>query len=163
MVFETERCFLRPMNRKDKKDLYRLCDDVNVWRFLGGQGTAEHMRKKIKFIGFTPISNRWSVRLKSDSSFLGEISLTPHHDGNDIEISYLFLSDNWGNGYASETVRSVVPYAFKMKKLNRLVAEAQTANLVSCKVLEKLGFHRIKTLTRFNAEQALYAIDSSAV
>ena len=163
MAFETERCFIKTINRKDKQDLCRLCDDVNVWTYLGGQGTALHNKKKIKFIGFIPTANRWTVRRKTDNSFLGEISLTSHRDGNDIEISYLFLSEYWGNGYASEAVRAVIHYAFSKKKLNRLVAETQSANLVSCKMLEKLGFHKVRNLTRFDSEQTLFAIDSPVV
>ena len=160
MVLETERCLIKTMNRKDKQDLHRLCDDVNVWTYLGGQGTALHNRKRIKYIGFIPISNRWTVRRKSDNSFLGEISLTPHHDGNDTEISYLFLSEHWGNGYASEAVRAVVNYVFRKKGLDRLVAETQSANVVSCKMLEKLGFDKVENLIRFGAEQTLLALDN---
>ena len=33
MTFETERCIIKTVNRKDKQDLHRLCDDVNVWTF----------------------------------------------------------------------------------------------------------------------------------
>ena len=163
MLIETERCHIKLMKRKDKTDLYRLCDDANVWMFLGGQGTANHNRKRIKFIGFLPIRNRWTVRHKANNSFLGEISLTPHHDGNDIEISYLFLSEHWGGGYASEAVKAVIHHVFCNKKLKRLVAETQSANLTSRKVLEKLGFQKIKTLTRFNAEQTLYVINNPIV
>ena len=163
MIFKTERCFIKPIDVGDKTDLLRLCDDSDVWKYLGGQGTAEHNRKNIEYIGKTNITDRWVVRSKTDNTFLGEISLTPHHDGDDIEISYLFLSDHWGKGYASETVRAVIQFAFNEKKLNRLVAETQSANFISCKLLEKLGFHQIKKLIRFNTEQILWAIDNQTV
>ena len=165
MTFETERCIVKPMSRKDKKDLHRLCDDENVWTYLGGQKTASNNKKKIKFIGFIPVipvKNRWAVRRKTDNAFLGEICLAPHHDG-DMEVSYLFISEHRGNGYACEAVEAFVHHVFSSKKLNRLVAETQSANLASCKMLEKLGFHKVKTLMRFDAEQALYAIDNRVV
>ena len=163
MVFETERCLIKPLNSDDKSDLLRLCNDSDVWKYLGGQETAEHNRNSIEYIGKIPVTDRWAVRNKTDNSFLGEISLTPHHDGDDIEISYLFLSEHWNKGYASEAVSVIIQFAFNEKKLDRLVAETQSVNLTSCKVLEKLGFYKVKKLERFNAEQTLYVIDNPTV
>ena len=162
MILETNRCTIKPVGIEDKTDLHRLCDDPNVWQYLGGQATAEHNRKNIDYIGKVPITDRWVVRGKADDSFLGAISLIPHHAGDDLEVSYLFLSKHWGKGYASEVVTAVIHYAFSEKKINRLLAETQSANLASCRMLEKLGFHKIKNLVRFEAEQALYAIDNPA-
>ncbi len=163
MIMETKRCLIKPISLDDKADLLRLCDDPNVWRYLGGYATAQHNKKNIEYIGKMATPDRWVVRDKIDNFFLGEMSLTPHHDGEDIEISYLFLSEHWGRGYASEAAKEIVQVAFNEKKLDRLVAETQSVNLASCKVLEKLGFYQMKKLTRFNAEQILWAMDNPVV
>jgi ribosomal-protein-alanine N-acetyltransferase len=159
MMLETERCLVKPISINDKNDLLCLCDDPNVWQYLGGNETAERNRKNIEYIDKIIIADRWVVKKKTDNLFLGEISLTPHHDGEDIEISYLFLSMHWGKGYASETAKEIIHYAFDVKKLDRLVAETQSVNFASCKVLEKLGFCQIKKLVRFNVEQTFWAIN----
>ena len=167
MIFETERLIIKPIDIKDKPDLFSMCEDLNVWTYLGGFNTANFNRKNIENLenleSRLPDFNRWIIRNKTNNIFLGYLVLGTHHDGDDIELSYLLLSKYWGNGYALEAAREIIRYAFNERKLNRLVAETQSANLVSCKLLEKLGFRKVKELTRFNAEQSLYALDNTAV
>ncbi len=163
MIFETERCVISPINPNDKLDLFSMCDDINVWQYLGGVSTAERHRKNIQHLeNLAPefCSSRWTIRNKTNNLFLGYTSLDTHHDGDDMELSYMLLSNHWGNGYATEAAREIIRYAFNEKRLDRLVAEAQSVNLGSRHVLEKLGFYKIKELTRFNAEQTLYALDN---
>ncbi|WP_414813291.1 GNAT family N-acetyltransferase [Paenibacillus sp. Soil766] len=66
--------------------------------------------------------------------------LTPHYDGEYIQISYMFLSSFWGNGFAFEAVSQVLCYSFEDKVYNKLIAEAQSANTSSCALLKRLGF-----------------------
>ena len=159
MIFETERCFIKLIETDDKTDLLRMCDDSNVWQYLGGNGTAEYYRKNIEYIGKIDIGDRWVVRRKTDNLFLGYISLDSHYDVEDIQVTYIFLSEHWGKGYASEVVNTLIQYVFNEKKLNILLAETQSSNLASRRLLGKLGFYEVKNLVRFNAEQTLYAIE----
>ena len=170
MIFETERCIIKPISTDDKPDLFSMCDDINVWQYLGGSNTAEYHRKHIENLEalLSSVSNtdlsRWIIRNKINNVFLGYLCLDNHHDSDDdIQLSYMLLSNCWGNGYASEAAREIIRHAFNERKLNRLFAETQSANLASCKLLEKLGFYKIKELIRFNAEQTLYAIDNPAL
>ena len=164
MAFETKRCIIKPISLDDKQDLFSMCDDIDVWKYLGGTNTANFHRTNIENLEkHLPDPNRWTIRNKSDNTFLGYLSLGTHHDGEDTELSYMLLSKYWGNGYASEVAREAIQYVFKLRGLKRLVAETQSANLASCKLLEKLGFYKLKELTRFNAEQTLYAIENPAI
>lgn len=54
--------------------------------------------------------------------------LTPHYDGEYTQISYMFLSSFWGNGYAYEAVSQVLYHSLENNVNNKLVAEAQSAN-----------------------------------
>jgi len=160
-MLETKRCIIKPISSNDKQGLFSMCDDADIWNYLGGSSTANSHRTNIENLEkHLPDPNRWTIRDKKDDTFLGYLSLGTHHDGEDTELSYLLLSKYWGNGYASEVASEIVRYVFNERKLNRLVAETQSANLASCKLLEKLGFYKLKELTRFNAEQTLYAIDN---
>ena len=161
MLLETDRCLIRPSNFDDKTVLLRLCDDRDVWKYLGGLSTAEHFRKNIENQILSDHNRlHCTIRDKVDNLFLGYISLTPHHDGIDTELSYMILSAHWGKGYASEAASEIICYAFTKKLLTRLVAETQSANLASCKMLEKLGFYQLKKIIRFNAEQIIWVIDN---
>lgn len=77
------------------------------------------------------------VRIKNNE-FIGLVSLDKHVDG-DKEVSYEFLTAWWGQGYATEVIGQVIKYAFEELEIVKLLAETQTANLSSCKLLERVG------------------------
>lgn len=162
MIFITERCIVTLINSNDKTDLFSLCDDIRVWEYLGGISTAEWNRKNIESFTSGEVFDRWIIRDKANNTFIGYISLGTHHDGDDVELSYMLLSKHWGNGYATEVAHEIIQHLFKERNLDRIVAETQSANLGSRNVLEKLGFHKVKELTRFNAKQTLYALNNFA-
>ena len=87
---------------------------------------------------------------------LGVVLLDRHHDLEDIEVSYLFLPEHWGRGYASAAVRQVLAHAFGTIGLCRVVAETQSANAASVRLLERLGFRLLRKVVRFGAEQSIY-------
>lgn len=101
----------------------------------------------------------WVAREKHTDYFIGLISIDPHHDGTYVEISYQFLPDWWGRGYATETVGRVIQFALNELNLPKVLAETQTANASSRKLLERLGMKLERTTMRFGAEQAIYSIE----
>ena len=98
------------------------------------------------------------ARTKSDDTFLGLVSLDQHQGGNETEVSYEFLPEHWGSGYASETVQAVISFAFKTLDLPQIVAEKQTANAPSRKLLERLGMTLSSSTHRFGEPQSIYTL-----
>lgn len=98
------------------------------------------------------------VKEKSTHTFVGLISLDTHHDGISTEVSYQILPKWWGKGIGSEVVEEVINYAFKSLNLPEVIAETQTANKPSCRLLEKLGMNLRETLLIFGEEQAVYCL-----
>jgi ribosomal-protein-alanine N-acetyltransferase len=50
--------------------------------------------------------------------------------------------DNWGKGYASETLQAIVSYCFTELGLNRIEAEIYEFNDRSIRLFERQGFRR---------------------
>ena len=48
--------------------------------------------------------------------------------------------DNWGKGYASETLQAIIAYCFKELDMNRIGAEIYEFNAPSIKLFERNGF-----------------------
>ena len=90
---------------------------------------------------------------------MGLVSLDPHHEGVHLEISYQFLPCWWGKGYATEVLQVIINFALDDLNLSKVVAETQTTNKSSCRLLERLGMELERTIIRFGAEQAIYAIN----
>ena len=157
---ETKRCSIKIANRDDYNDLKKLYDDTKVWDYLGGTRSSEQIENRItEWINPQENCQYWSVRERVSSAFLGSILLTPHYDGEYAQISYMFLSSCWGNGFAFEAISRVLEYSFENKVFNKLLAEAQSANTTSCALLKRLGFYEVMKVSRFNAEQVIFAID----
>ena len=61
-------------------------------------------------------------------------------------------------GIASEVVNEIIKYALYDLNYPIVLAETQTANIASCKLLEKVGMKLERKIQRFGEEQAIYSI-----
>lgn len=158
-MFETERCTIILLRESDYVDVEKIYKDLEVREFLGGIRKKESIGVIFEeMLNSSQESFYWAVREKQTESFIGLVSLSLHHEGVYQEVSYQFLPDWWGKGYASEVVSILLHFALKELNLSSVVAETQTANKASCRLLEKLGMKCERTIMRFGAEQAFYSI-----
>jgi len=83
-----------------------------------------------------------SVRCEPDTRRAGRGCLRyATLDGRDeVEVAYGFMSDFWGQGYATEMAAESVRVAFEMLKLSEIVCFTLPTNLASRRVMEKVGF-----------------------
>lgn len=114
----TERLILRRFNQSDFENYYDILKQEEVSKWLGAR-------------------NRKS---KEDNKLIGHCGLKPLEDIQEIELLYAFDPKFWGNGYATESARTIIKFAQDELKLKRLVAIVYPSNDKSCNVIEKLGF-----------------------
>ena len=89
-------------------------------------------------------------------AFVGVISITDHHDGVFKELSYQYLPEFWNSGIATETLGAILEYLKNNSEIKELIAETQSKNTRSCRLLEKLGFGLDDTVHRFGELQNIY-------
>lgn len=158
-MFETERCTINRLQESDYRDVEKIYANQEVRKFLGGIRNEESMRGMVEeMLTSSQESFHWLAREKQTERVIGLVSLDLHHEGVYQEVSYQFLPCWWGKGYAGEVVSVIIHFALYELDLSTVVAETQTANKASCQLLERLGMQLERTLFRFGAEQALYAI-----
>ncbi|MGE7602427.1 GNAT family N-acetyltransferase [Peribacillus sp. NPDC097675] len=158
-MLETNRCILSAIQMDDYDDVKLLYINEEVRRYLGGTQSNEDIQASFtKMIHSTTESLYFIVREKYTKAFIGLISLDTHHHGISTEVSYQLLPKWWGDGYATEAINEIINYAFNKLKLTEIVAETQTANRASCRLLEKLGFNLRETVHRFGEIQSIYCI-----
>lgn len=158
-MFETERCYLNAFQKSDYIDVKKLYVNQEVRKFLGGTRQENSINVVLdEMLHSSEDSFYWVVREKHTNQFIGLVSLDPHHEGVYLEISFQFLPDWWGKGYALEVVQLIIHFALNELNLFKVIAETQTANTASCRFLERLGMKLERTISRFGAEQALYSI-----
>lgn len=157
-MLQTERCILNDLQQSDFQDVKKLYVNEDVRKFLGGVVDPDKLVAARGEMLSEKGSYYWVVREKKTGSFIGLVSITDHHDGKYKEVSYQLMPDWWGTGYGSEVVSGIILFALEELKLPGLIAETQTANKASCRLLEKVGMEKKETLIRFGSEQAIYCL-----
>lgn len=158
-MLETERCLINTIKKSDYIDVENLYGNDEVRKFLGGIRSGDSIKEVFAdMLNAGKDSYYWVVREKHTDNFIGLVSLDPHHEEVYLELSYQFLPKWWGKGYATEVVQGLINYALNELKLSKVIAETQTANKASCRLLERVGMKFERTLTRFGSEQVIYSI-----
>lgn len=82
----------------------------------------------------------WLVRLKETGQIVGDAGFKGNPDiAGAVDIGYGFLPEHRGKGYATETARALVAWAFE-HGAGRVTAETLRDNAASIRVLRKAGF-----------------------
>lgn len=150
----TQRLTLRPLSLKDFWFFFRLVGNTETRRYLGGPVPLKY--RPGKFINYKNSKPPHLVWIVVHARTIGLIELSPHKDGQDLELSYQFIPSHWKKGFAQEAACEVVRYAFQTLNTHKIIAETQSANETSCKLLNRLGMTEAQRIERFGAEQIIF-------
>src|SRR4051794_27986228 len=142
----TERLRLRPFADSDGDALFALQSNAHVLRYWDSPPWTERARAD-RFIATCRqmaddgTGTRVAIDRLTDGSFIGWSVLGRWNPDLSRASLGCCLSDAaWGQGYATEAAAALLRWAFRTLDLNRVQAEADTRNVASARVLEKLGF-----------------------
>ena len=149
-VLTTGRLILRPLSWEDLEDIHALhCDPlVDRYNTLGIPMhiniTEEVIRPIIENQQQKPQGRfGWTIRLKSDNSFIGEAGLFTQNDRfQRAEIHYHIIPPQWRKGYGTEAAKALIRFGLEGLNLHRVEAGVATENIGSWRVLEKAGMTR---------------------
>ena len=83
---------------------------------------------------------RWAVALPEDDSIIGVIELLAFDEEKEsCSFAYMFCPEFWGKGYATETLRAVLNFAFTVLQLKQVEADHFATNPASGAVMRKVG------------------------
>lgn len=148
IILKTNRLILRIFEERDIDSMSLINQDPIVCEFLPALGNRESTEKLIRFFiqhqkdhGFSP----YAVELKSTGEMIGWCGLMiPSFDAHftpAVETGWRLASQHWNQGYATETAKAVLKYAFDQLKLNEVVSFTTIDNMRSRRVMEKIGLH----------------------
>jgi len=147
-TLQTPRLLLRPFAESDANAIYALQSNARVLRYWDSPPWSERSRADAFIAECRKMEDdgsgaRFAVETRGDSTFVGWCSMfrwNPVY--RSLGIGYCFDEPAWGKGYATETVRAMLHWAYDTLDLNRVEAELDTRNGASARILEKLGFKR---------------------
>lgn len=154
-ALQTERCKIEPFTKAHVPVAMALFTDPAVREFLGGPVPPEYAKKRAED-WIRSSDPHFSVLRQLDGAFLGMVDIAPYHEPGRLELSYMFLKNAWGHGYAFESIGRILQYCRDELHITEIVSETQKKNIRSCKLLERLGYTLEKQVERFGAEQCVY-------
>jgi ribosomal-protein-alanine N-acetyltransferase len=163
---ETPRLLIRlyTLDDEDVAGLHRILADERVMQYIGGEPstsieqTRQRVQKRIDMqhdMGYS----FWAVVEKATGDIVGDCGLFPIElDRKDIALGFYIRRDRWGQGFATEAARACLEFGFKEIKPTRIVALVHPENMVSLRVLQKLGMTHRGTVQHRGSENELFVI-----
>jgi ribosomal-protein-alanine N-acetyltransferase len=144
-TIETDRLILRKLSVADADDMYDYSKDENVTKFLTWSPHPDryYTMDYIKFVQKkykTGDFRDWAVIDKATGKMIGTCGFTSVDLQNKkAEIGYVYNSDFWGKGIATEALQKVIEFGFSKLDLNRIEGRFMVENTPSRHVMEKCG------------------------
>jgi ribosomal-protein-alanine N-acetyltransferase len=164
IVFETERLRFAAWKQGDTTEFGTLASDPLVVRYVSAGGEPWSEERIHEFV-LRQMENwkrhricLWKLLPKDSDKLIGICGLQHLPEGPDVEIGWWLAPGCWGKGYATEAARSALAYGFDVVKCERIVAIAQSANLDSLRVMDRLGMRFEREAVHKGLHVVLYAI-----
>jgi RimJ/RimL family protein N-acetyltransferase len=145
----TERLLLREWQRTDREPFARLNADARVAEHLGAplnRHQSDELVDSLIARWATDGYGVWAVERREDGAFLGFTGLSAPsfeaHFTPAVEVEWRLAPEAWGRGYATESARAALRFAFETRGLDEIVSLTVAANARSRAVMERLGMTR---------------------
>ena len=142
----TARLHMQPLQADDWAFFLRLYQDPDVMRFIGNLDTPAqiHSRFEQRLGNWDRYSDFWLcllIREKQTGAAVGLTGFFPDwRPYQQAEVGFILAPEHQGKGYAVESLREVLNFAFDHCDFHRLQANVLEGNDASRRVLEKCGF-----------------------
>jgi RimJ/RimL family protein N-acetyltransferase len=138
VLFTTERLTVRKFKADDYEDLADILTDIDVTYFEPYEPFTREACVQ-EAINFSKSDEFFAVVL--DNKVIGKIYFSKRDFGS-YEIGYTFNGKYQGKGYASESVKGMMEYAFSVLNVRRIFAEINARNTKSLKLVERLEMRK---------------------
>ena len=145
---ESERLVLRRLKDSDAPEVYKIRSNLERMKYIPRpilqneeEALAMIQMMNAKIDENTDIN--WAVCLKNSDKiigFMGFYRVQP--ESYRTEIGYMILPEYDGKGYVSESVTTMLNYAFNTVGFHSVEAVIDPNNFGSARVLEKNGFRK---------------------
>ncbi len=165
MVAETKRLVLREYELSDAEFIRTLVNDPDWIKNIGERHirSNEDAHRYIEKLQKSYLENGfgfYAVDEKATSMTVGMCGLIKRAELEDVDLGFAFLPSARGKGYAQESSLAVIEFA-KHKGIKKLLGIVNPENLISSRVLEKVGmkFERKSRVRPDDIELLIYGMN----
>lgn len=152
MIFETARLGIREFTFDDAEFTVELVNSEGWRKFIGTNGpkTAESAKtylEKVIISSYKKFSyGLWLVELKDSRKPIGMCGLVNRGYLEDVDIGFAILPEYEGLGFGFESANATMLYAKNILKLEKIIGITSPQNVISIKLLSKLGLQFEKSI-----------------
>lgn len=139
-MLQTDRLSLQPVSSDDVLAFFEILSDPRTMHFMPSlpHQTLADTTRWLEQETAHPEAHCWSVKLLTTGKTIGYVNFL---GGTRFPgMGYFIHPDFWGQGYASEACKAVLPYGFDELGYDRLELWIDQNNAASLRVADKLGF-----------------------
>jgi RimJ/RimL family protein N-acetyltransferase len=140
-LLTTDRLLIEPLTVNDNNFILELVNTDGWIEFIGNRNVTSQVEATayIQKIIDNPNTTYWVVKIKNNQTKIGIITFIKrdyleHHD-----IGFAFLPNFANNGYAYESANTVLKNVIHQYNLSHIFATTVPENIISIKLLKKLG------------------------
>ena len=140
---ESERLHLRILTSAETTAVFQHFSDPEVTRYTD-LDPLQKPEEALEIINYHIVDSgcRWGIFLKESGDMIGTCGLHGWRKEapTQAEVGYDLAKAQWRKGIMTEVLNTVIPFGFKVLKLDQIVAEVEPENVASSKLLLSLGF-----------------------
>ena len=166
-IATTQRIILRELTLSDMKALYEIYQQPEIKKYVHEIDDYETELSKLEaYINHVyPFYHfgYWGIFDAKTNQLIGRCGIQANEiDGqSEIELGYFVSMESQGKGFAYESIKEVLRYAFQRLDLSRIVSVIETSNIKSRNLALKLGMKLEKVITHKQLVCEVYVITKS--
>ncbi|TFB21837.1 N-acetyltransferase [Filobacillus milosensis] len=140
MEVQTERLRIVPCTRdflSSRSDHYKI---------------RPHIKSYLDNLDYDPDLVGWGVWIvitKTNDNMIGDIGFKGKPVDFQVEIGGGILPHSQGFGYATESIKGLINWAFSSEQVTTIKAECHASNKPSIRIMEKIDMVKVKEKNRF--------------
>jgi RimJ/RimL family protein N-acetyltransferase len=156
MEFESKRILIRPVTIDDKHEIFVYRSDAETNKYQGWvpvtiDDVESFIKNTSKQFNEPGTWFQFVIITKYNNKIIGDIGIHfLEGEGNQVEIGCTLNKDFQNQGYATESLQTIIDYLFVVLDKQRIIASLDPENINSIRLVERLGFkkeaHHIKSL-----------------
>lgn len=144
-ITNTERLIIREQTTEDIDALYEIYSDPEISRYTENlypdrdeeyQYMVDYINNQYKYHEY----GIWALVEKETGNLVGRAGLSLRPGCEDLELGFVIGKKYQRKGYAYESCKAIIEYAFENLYSDRIIAYTQVQNISSKNLLKKLGF-----------------------
>lgn len=140
MPFETERLFVRPLEKADETAFFDLMSNPNVMEPIPqkpmNKRESDAKLEELMSLEKTSDTKIWCLCIKGSNSLIGICGILKNNNQQN-EIAYRLLERVWGQGFGTEITKGLIDHCFGTLRMNLITADVCVDNFRSVKILNR--------------------------